>query len=89
MKAKISATELGREFASVLSRVRRQGESFLIEEDGEAVATLEPMGPSRGATWHTLTHALCDRPIGDIDFAPDLEDVQRNQPEMPINVWPS
>jgi len=58
MIANIPATELGRELTSVLSRVRRQGESFLIKQDGEAVATLEPVGASRGATWRTLTQAL-------------------------------
>ena len=89
INANIPATELRWELASVLSRVRRQGESFLIEQDGEAVASLEPMGASPGTTWRTLTHALHDRSIGDIDFAADLEDVQRNQPEMPTTVWPS
>jgi len=89
MNANIPATELGRELASVLSRVRRKGESFLIEQDGEAVASLEPVGASRGATWRTLTQALPDRPIGDLDVAADLEDVQRNQAEMPTIVWPS
>jgi len=89
MNANIPATGLGRELASVLSRVRRQGESVLVEQDGEAVATLEPVGASRGATWRTLTQALHDRSIGNIDVAADLEDVQRNQPEIPTNVWPS
>jgi len=89
MNANIPATELGRELTSVLSGVRRQGESVLIEQDGEAVATLEPVGASRGATWRTLTQALPDQPTGDVDFAADLEDVQRNQPEIQITVRPS
>lgn len=89
MNANIPATELGQELASVLSRVRRQGESVLIEQDGKAVATLEPVGASRGATWRTLTQALPDRPIGDVDFAADLEEVQRHQPEIQITVRPN
>jgi hypothetical protein len=88
MRAKIPATEPGRELAAVQNRVRRQGHSFLIEQDGEAVATLEPMGASRGVTWRTLTPALRDLPDGDVDFAADFETVQRIQPEMPTNVWP-
>ncbi len=44
MNANIPATELRWELASVLSGVRRKGESFLIAQDGEAVATLEPVG---------------------------------------------
>jgi len=91
MKAKISATELGRELAAILDRVRRQGQSFLIEidQDGEAVATLEPVGASHGVTWRTLSKALRDQPVGDADFAADLEDVQRIQPETPATVWPN
>jgi len=90
MNANIPATELGRELTSVLSLVRRHGESFLvIEQDGEAIATLERVGASRGATWRTLTQALPDQPTGDVDFAADLEDVQRNQPEIQITVRPS
>ncbi len=89
MRARISVTELGRDLAAVLDRVRRQGHSYLIEQDGEAVATLEPIGTSRGATWRTLSTALRDLPNGDFDFAADLEELQRNQPEMPDNVWPS
>ncbi len=90
MDANIPTTELRWELASVLSGVRRQGESILvIEQDGEAVATLEPVGASRGATWRTLTQALPDRPIGDIDVAADLEDVQRHHADMPTTVWHS
>ncbi len=89
MKAKILATELGRELTAILDRVRRHGSSFLIEQDGEAVATLEPTGTPGGATWRTLEQALRDRPMGDVEFAADLEEVQRNQPEMPTSVWPS
>lgn len=35
-----------------------------------------------------LTIALDNQPIRDIDFAADLEEVQRNQPEMSTTVWP-
>jgi len=51
MKAKISATELGRELTAILDRVRRHSSSCLIEQDGEAVVTLEPAGTPGGATW--------------------------------------
>jgi len=51
--------------------------------------TLEPLKASHGATWRTLTEELRDRPIGDVDVAADLEEVQRNQSETPTTVWPS
>ncbi len=89
MKARISATELGRDLAAILDRVRRQRYSFLIEQDGEAVATLEPVGAAHVATWRTLTEELRGWSIGDVDFAADLEEVQRNQPDMPATAWPS
>lgn len=86
MRARISATELGRELAAVLNRVRLQGQSFLIEQDAEAVATLEA---SRGVTWRTLTETRRDLPDGDVDFVTDLEEVQRNQSGIPAIVWPN
>lgn len=89
MKATISATELGRELAAIQDRVRRHGSAFLIKQDGEDVATLEPVETSGGATWRTLAQALRDRPVGDVEFAADLEEAQRNQPEMRIPVRPS
>jgi len=89
MRAKTSATELARELAADLHWVHRQGQSFLIEQDGEAVATLEPLGVSPGSTWRTLTNALRGLPNGDRDFASDLEEVQRNQPDIPTDVWPN
>ena len=74
---------------AVLDRVRRQGQSFLIEQDGEVVATLEPTGATRGATWRTLAQALREVPSADADFAVDLEEIQRSQPEMPAAMWPN
>ncbi len=77
MRAKISASELGRERAAVLDRVRHRGQAFLIEQDGEVVATPEPVGLARSATWKTLSQALHELPDTDEDFAGDLEEVQR------------
>jgi len=89
MRAKISATELGRGLSAVLNRVRRQGLSFLIKQDSEAVATLEPLGAPRGVTWRTLKAALRTLLDADPDFAADLEEVHRNQPKIPNNVRPN
>jgi antitoxin (DNA-binding transcriptional repressor) of toxin-antitoxin stability system len=89
MRARISATELGRELAAILDRVRLERQSFLITQDGEAVATLEPLRAVRGTTWSTLAEALAELPEIDIDFAADLEEIQRNQPEVPAAMWPN
>ena len=89
MRARISLTELRRDLAAVLDRVRRRGDSFLIEEDGEAVAALEPATPTSTATWSTLAKELHELPRPDVAFAADLEEIQRHQPEVPTDVWRS
>jgi antitoxin (DNA-binding transcriptional repressor) of toxin-antitoxin stability system len=78
MRARISATELGRELAAILDRVRLERQSFLIEQDGEAVATLEPVRAARGTTWPTLSEALRELPDTDVDFAAGLEEAHRH-----------
>jgi antitoxin (DNA-binding transcriptional repressor) of toxin-antitoxin stability system len=88
MKARISASELGRELAKVLDRVRREGQSYLIEQDGEAIASLEPTEVVRSTTWHTLEQALDDLPDTDVDFVADLGEVQREQSDIPAIMWP-
>ena len=87
MRARISVTELSRELQSILDRVHWQGDSFVIEQDGEAVAALEPVAGV--ATWSSLAKDLRDVPLPDAAFAADLEEIQRNQPEVPTDVWPS
>jgi hypothetical protein len=89
MRTRISASELGQELEAVLARVRCEGQSFLIEQDGQAVASLDPTGVVPGATWHTLEQALRELPDSDIDFAADLEEVQRKQPDIPTTLWPN
>jgi antitoxin (DNA-binding transcriptional repressor) of toxin-antitoxin stability system len=89
MRARISVTDLSRDLVAVLDRVHRQGESFLIEQDGETVAALEPVTGPHVATWSTLAAVLRDVPHPDAAFAADLEEIQRQQPEVPADVWPS
>jgi antitoxin (DNA-binding transcriptional repressor) of toxin-antitoxin stability system len=87
MKARISVTELSQDLRSILDRVRRRGDSFLIEQDGEAVAALEPVAAA--ATWASLAKQLGDAPHPGSEFATDLEEIQRHQPDVPTDVWPS
>jgi antitoxin (DNA-binding transcriptional repressor) of toxin-antitoxin stability system len=89
VRATISVTDLSRDLPTILDRVHYQGESFLIERDGETVAVLEPVTGPRVATWSTLAAALRDVPHPDAAFADDLEQIQRHQPELPNDVWPS
>lgn len=87
MKEIITASELRRDLSSILLRVRRQRESFLIKENGELVATLEPAGVSSTGTWTTLAEVLQDAVEVDAAFANDLEEIQQSQPEMSVDAW--
>jgi len=87
MKTKISATQLSRDLATVLDQVRRRGDSYLIEQDGEAIATLEPAAGV--TTWSSLAKDLHSEPRPDLAFADDLEQIQRRQPELPDDAWHS
>jgi antitoxin (DNA-binding transcriptional repressor) of toxin-antitoxin stability system len=79
--------ELRQGLTSILDRVHRRGDSFVIEQDGEALAALEPVAGA--ATWSTLAAALRNAPRPDEAFGTDLQEIQRNQPDVPTNVWPS
>jgi len=82
-------TELSRVLAAVLDRVRRRGDLFLIEQDGEAVAALEPVTTADAATWSSLAKDLRDVSRQKSAFAADLEEIQRHQPGVPTDMWPS
>jgi antitoxin (DNA-binding transcriptional repressor) of toxin-antitoxin stability system len=88
MRARISVDDFSDDPGAILDRVR-QGDSFLIEQDGDAVAALEPVGPRAAATWRSLAAALENEPSADPAFADDLEDIQRNQPAVPTDAWHS
>jgi antitoxin (DNA-binding transcriptional repressor) of toxin-antitoxin stability system len=88
MDTRITPSELGRELADILDRVRTHGEGFLIEQDGVAVATLGPIQrPSLGEpTWHDLLALLKSAPVDDA-FADDLEFIAVSEPSRPPPAW--
>ncbi len=91
MSTRISATELSRSLSDVLNRVRYRGGTFVVERNGEAVATLEPTGARPRTTWRELADRLRDFSLGEDaeSFASDLEAIQRDQPVVPSSQWPS
>lgn len=89
MLAKISVAQLSRDLMAILDRVRGRRETFLIQENGKVVAALEPHTEEREATWSSLADALRAMPSSDTAFADDLEDIQRNQPNVPADSWHS
>jgi prevent-host-death family protein len=90
METRITATELAKSLSDVLNRVRYKGERFLIERNGEPVATLAPAAPlSGGITMRELVALLKDLGSPDEDFADDLEAIQASQPKASIPPWPN
>lgn len=89
METKITATELSRALSDVLNRVRYRGESFLIERNGEPVATLAPPVPAPSVTMRKLADRLGDLSFPGEGFTEDLEAVQSSQPVEDDSAWHS
>ncbi len=89
METKISATDLARSLSDVLSRVRYRRETFLIERNGEAVATITPAQPTSGITLRDVVARLGPLAMPGDGFADDLEAVQSSQPRAVAPLWPS
>lgn len=89
MDTRITATELSKSLSDVINRVRYRGESFLIERNGEPVATLIPAVPAGQITLRELAGKLGNLPLPGNGFAEDLEAVQSSQPKESAPAWPS
>lgn len=89
METKITATDLARSLSDVLSRVRYRRESFLIQRNGEAVATLTPAQPTSGVSLRDLVARLGPLAMPGDGFADNLEAVQSSQPKIGTPSWPS
>ena len=88
MDQKITATQLAKSLSDVLNRVKYRGERFIIERNGEPIATLAPTAP-RGVTLNELIAVLGDwHPPGD-GYADDLEWAQANQGKAVFPEWPN
>lgn len=89
MQTTISATELAKNLSDVLNRVRYRGERFIVERNGEPVATLAPPGGSPAVTVGDVFDLLRRMGVPDDDFADDLEAIQDSQPKVEFPEWPS
>lgn len=89
METRITATQLARSLSDVLNRVRYRGERFIVERNGEPLATLGPAGPPRALTGREFLELLRHLPRPDDRFADDLEEIQRSQPMMERDRWES
>lgn len=87
-ETKITATELSRNLSDVLNRAHYRGERFVIERNGEPVATLAPVERKRGLTLAEFYALLAEKGLPDEDFARDLEAIQAEQPKAEFPEWP-
>ena len=88
MATRISSTELARNLSDILNRARYKGEQFIIQRNGETVATLGPA--TKPITWREFVEWwVNNRP--DDKFADDLEAIhaEMNQPLPEPPEWPS
>jgi antitoxin (DNA-binding transcriptional repressor) of toxin-antitoxin stability system len=87
MATTITTTELTDNLTDILGRVRERGERFVIERDGQPVATLAPASVTAGITMRELAARMGDLPLPGESFADDLETIQRSQPPMGDPTW--
>jgi antitoxin (DNA-binding transcriptional repressor) of toxin-antitoxin stability system len=89
MEKRLSATELAKNLSSILSRVQYRGERFVVERNGEAVASIVPVEPTKGMTVKEFFEFLRQIPRPDDQFADDLEAIQAEQGIAEMPTWPS
>ncbi len=85
----LTATQFARNLSDVLNRVEFKGERFIIERNGERVATLGPPTlPVKRITLRAFVEAWRDAPKPDPEFWDELERIQAEQPPMEFVEWP-
>lgn len=87
MVTRIDVTTLTDELAEILETVRRTGEQYDIERDGEVIASITPASPAKRATMRDLARILENTPWPDDQFADDLEAIRRSQQPMGRIPW--
>jgi prevent-host-death family protein len=85
----LSATEVARNFADVVNRVRYRGEEFMIEKGGEPVARLSPVSAVQPTGTVGDLLRLAEKLGTDPAFADELDEIirQDNQPLGLPNPW--
>jgi prevent-host-death family protein len=88
MESKLTATELAKRLSDVLDRVRYRGERFVVERNGEPVATIAPAAPPVGITVEEFVARVGDLRMPGDGFADDLEAIQALQGVAEGPEWP-
>ena len=89
MESKITATNLAKSLSDILNRIQYRGERFIIERNGEPIATLAPTSAPSRLTLRELADQLGDLCLPGDGFAEDLEGIQSSQPQAGVPEWRS
>lgn len=73
METTITVADLERGLTDVLDRVRERGERFVVERDGQRVATIGPVRTKAGVTGRELIERIGHLKMPGDGFADDLE----------------
>jgi antitoxin (DNA-binding transcriptional repressor) of toxin-antitoxin stability system len=87
MTRTLSATEVARNFSSVLDDVEHAGQRVRIERHGHVVAELGPPSVERRCTWGELVDLLQRLEQPDTHFARDLGEAHRLLNEPVRDAW--
>jgi prevent-host-death family protein len=84
----ITATELSKHLSDVLNRVKYRGERFVVQRNGETIATLAPASEKPGITAKELVARIGNLHMPGDGFADDLEAIQAEQGIAELTEWP-
>jgi len=92
MEKRISATQAVRDFSGVLNTIKFKGVHYIIERGGKPVASMTPIDEEKDfKTLGELKAMLKKLPRLNEeldDFAADLEDIRKDQPDMTMgDLW--
>jgi antitoxin (DNA-binding transcriptional repressor) of toxin-antitoxin stability system len=85
MVSRIPISKVTASLGDLVDRVRA-GEEFVVEQSGEDVLRIGPVGP-RQMTWGEMVDLLKRLPPPDEEFFEEVERVTKNQGEAPANKW--
>ena len=85
---RLTSTEVQRNFAEVLNRVRYQGETIVVERGGEEVCEIIPPAQPRKLTWEDLAQLIDAAGSFGEEWATAVESGIRAQPPAEFKKWP-
>ena len=90
MEKEVSATEVVRDFSTILNKVKFGGDHFIIKRSGKPVAQILPVQDKKQKhTLKDLKESLKNLPRLDEEldsFSTDLKSICDEQPEMPDDI---